>query len=55
MGDTDEYPSWALPLIYRRVLWQEYGVPLPDFNFEDMLLALRLRSLEAQRSQNKKS
>jgi hypothetical protein len=51
MGDTDEYPSWALPLIYRRLLWQEYGVSLPGFDFEDMMLAFRLRSMEAQRSQ----
>ncbi len=56
-GDSDTYPDWALPLIYRRMLWQEYGIAIPDFSFEDVMLAIRLRSLEAQRQNytNKKS
>jgi hypothetical protein len=49
MGDNDEYPSWALPLVYRRMLWQEYGIAVQDFSFEDMMLAIRLRALEAER------
>jgi len=33
------------------MLWQEYGVSIPDFSFEDMLLTIRLRSLEGEREQ----
>jgi hypothetical protein len=41
-----------LPLIYRRLLWQEYGVAIGDFTFEDMIIAIRLHSMEVERENN---
>jgi hypothetical protein len=52
MGDSDEYPGWALPLIYRRMLWQQYGVVMPDFDFQELLNAIRLYGLENERRNN---
>lgn len=49
MGETDEYPLWALPLLARRLLWKEYGIPFEDFEFEDVLIAMRLQKLETDR------
>ncbi|MCI0551268.1 MAG: hypothetical protein L0287_09955 [Anaerolineae bacterium] len=48
---TDEYPAWALPLLVRRMLWQQYGIAFLDYEFDDLLQAMRLNSLEVERSQ----
>ena len=50
MGETDEYPSWAAPLLARRMLWKDYGISLgDDLEFEELLLAMRLHGLETER------
>lgn len=51
-GESDEYPAWALPLIVRRMLWKEYGVAFGEIQFEDVLKAMRLHSMENQRDKN---
>lgn len=51
MGETDEYPAWALPLLVKRMLWKDYGVNIGDLEFEEVMLAMSLRSLEANREQ----
>lgn len=48
-GETDEYPDWSLPLLVRRMLWQQYGIPFKDLEFGDILQALRLHTMERQR------
>lgn len=51
MGETDEYPLWCLPLLARRLLWKDYGIPFDDFEFNDIMLAMSLQNLENQREQ----
>jgi hypothetical protein len=52
VGETDEYPIWALPLLPRRIMWKEYGIPFSDFEFPDVMLMLRLQGLENRREKN---
>ncbi len=52
MGDTDEYPQWALPFLTARMLWQSYGIQVSSYDMNFLLGALRLHSLENQREKN---
>ena len=51
-GDSDEPPDWALPLVYRRMLWKEYGIVVPDFMFSDFVDAIHFHGMEAERRRN---
>lgn len=51
MGEMDEYPSWALPLLVRRMYWKDYGIILDALTFEEMLDVMRLNTMEKQREQ----
>lgn len=48
-GESDEYPQWALPLLTKRMLYQDYGIVFSDMSLSDVLDAMRLRTLENQR------
>ena len=56
MGEADSPPDDFLPLIARRVLWQEYGISLP-MEFDDAYMAILLHSAETahQNAQDKRT
>jgi len=49
MGEDDTPPAWATPLIVRQMLWKNYGIGFDDFEFRDVILAIKWQGLEAQR------
>ena len=51
-GETDELPSVFAGLLFRRMIYKDYGVVLPDFGPDELMAALYLRNVEATRERN---